>query len=156
MAQLAPVSAPAPDALSGVHRPQRGDLALQFVQRLAHPHKRPVFGLVDQHIAVGKEQDAFLAAGFPQPPGNLKSDKGFAGAGGHRQQNTLLPAQDGINHPVDRDHLVVARGFATDLPPVSAQRVSPILWQGQVQRPLQAAPQFVRGWELAQVAFQAR
>ena len=46
--------------------------------------------LIDEDIAVGKEQDAFLAPGLPQPPDNLKRGVGLAGAGSHDEENPVL------------------------------------------------------------------
>jgi hypothetical protein len=54
-------------------------------------------GLVDQDVAVGQEQDAFLGLGLPQPPDDLEGGVGFAGAGGHDQQHALLPLGDGFD-----------------------------------------------------------
>ena len=47
--------------------------------------------LVDQHVAVGQEQDALLAAGLPQPPDDLEGGVGLAGAGRHDQQDRSRP-----------------------------------------------------------------
>ena len=57
--------------------------------------------LVDEDVAVGKEQDAFLAAGLPQAPDNLKGGVGLAGAGGHDQQDAVLALGDGFDGCVD-------------------------------------------------------
>ena len=69
-------------------------------------------GLVDQDIAVGKEQDALLAAGLPQSPDDLKGGVGLAGACGHDQQDAVLALGDGLDGGVDGVALVVARGLA--------------------------------------------
>ena len=46
--------------------------------------------LIDEDVAVGKKEDAFLAAGLPQAPDDLKGGVGLAGAGGHDEQNSVL------------------------------------------------------------------
>jgi len=43
-----------------------------------------------------------------QLPGNLKGDEGLARAGGQRQQDAILPACDGFQHPLDGDVLIIA------------------------------------------------
>ena len=77
--------------------------------------KRPevvYHGLINKNIAVGKEQYAFLAPGFPQPPDNLKGGIGLAGAGGHDQQDAILSLCNGLYGVVNGNTLVVARLFA--------------------------------------------
>ena len=69
-------------------------------------------GLVDQHVAVGQKEDAFLPAGLPQPPDDLEGGVGLAGAGGHDQQDAVLPLGDGFDGRVDGVALVVARLLA--------------------------------------------
>jgi hypothetical protein len=72
-----------------------------------------VVRLIGENIAVGEEQDARTAdwslpvfqsvpAAVKQLPGNLESDERFAGAGGQRQQDALLPAGDGLPARVRR------------------------------------------------------
>ena len=68
--------------------------------------------LVDEDVAVGEEEDAFLAAGLPQPPDDLKGGVGLAGAGGHDEQDAVLALGDGFDRRVDGVDLVVARGLA--------------------------------------------
>ena len=68
--------------------------------------------LVDQHVAVGEEQDALLAAGLPQPPDDLEGGVGLAGAGRHDEQDAVLALGDGLDRRVDGVDLVVARGLA--------------------------------------------
>ena len=68
--------------------------------------------LVDQHVAVGQEQDALLAARLPQPPDDLEGGVGLAGAGRHDQQDAVLPLGDGLDRGVDGVDLVVARLLA--------------------------------------------
>ena len=68
--------------------------------------------LVDQHVAVGKEQDALLAAGLPQAPDDLKRRVGFSCAGRHHQQDAVPALGDGLDRGVDGVHLIVARGLA--------------------------------------------
>ncbi len=68
--------------------------------------------LVDQHVAVGEEQDALLAARLPQAPDDLKRRVGLAGAGRHDQQHAVAALGDGLDRGVDGVHLIIARGLA--------------------------------------------
>ena len=68
--------------------------------------------LVDQHVAVGEEQDALLAARLPQPPDDLERGVGLAGAGRHDEQDAVLPFANGLDRRVDGVALVVARRLA--------------------------------------------
>ena len=68
--------------------------------------------LVDEDIAVGEEEDAFLTPGFPQAPDDLEGGIGFAGAGGHDQEDAILRLGDGFDGDVDGVALVVARRLA--------------------------------------------
>ena len=78
-------------------------------------------GLVDQHVAVGQKQDAFLLPGFPEPPDDLEGGVGLAGTGGHHQQDTILPLGDGLDGGVDGVALVVARLLAAAVVVVGLQ-----------------------------------
>ena len=82
-----------------------GDLGHRLAERL----EVVGLGLVDEDVAVGEEQDAFLRTRLPQPPDDLKGGVGFAGAGGHHQQDAVLASGDGLDRAVDGDQLVVAR-----------------------------------------------
>ena len=66
-------------------------------------------GLVDQHVAVGEEQDALLPPRLPKPPDDLKRGVGFARARGHDEQDAILPLGDRLNGGVDGVDLVVTR-----------------------------------------------
>ena len=68
-------------------------------------------GLVDEDITVGEEEDAFFASGFPEAPDDLKSGVGFAGAGGHDEEDAILAGGDGFNRFIDGSALIVAGGF---------------------------------------------
>ena len=68
--------------------------------------------LVDQHVAVGEEEDALLAAGLPEPPDDLEGGVGLAGAGRHDEQNAVLALGDGLDRGVDGVDLVVAGRLA--------------------------------------------
>ena len=72
-------------------------------------------GLVNEDIAVSKEQDLFLSAGFPKAVDDLKSGIGLAGAGRHNEENAVLPTGNRINGAVDGDTLIVARSLITRL-----------------------------------------
>jgi hypothetical protein len=65
-------------------------------------------GLVDEDVAVGQVEDAFSGLGLPQSPDDLEGGVGLAGAGGHDQQEALLPVCDGLDDAVDGVELVVA------------------------------------------------
>ena len=68
--------------------------------------------LVDQHVAVGEEQDALLAARLPQPPDDLERGVGLARAGRHDQQDAVAALGDGLDRGVDGVDLIIARGLA--------------------------------------------
>ena len=51
-------------------------------------------GLVDQHVAIGQEQDALLAPGLPKPPDDLERGVGLARAGRHDQQDAVRALGD--------------------------------------------------------------
>lgn len=80
-----------------------------FGHRLAEGLEVVVLGLVDQDVAVGQKQDAFLLFRFPQPPDDLEGCVCLAGARGHYQQDTVLTARYSLDGAVDRIHLVIAR-----------------------------------------------
>ncbi len=67
--------------------------------------------LVDQHVAVGQEQDALLAARLPQAPDDLERGVGLAGAGRHHQQHAVAALGDGLDRGVDGVDLIVARAL---------------------------------------------
>src|ERR1035437_4974668 len=77
--------------------------------------------LINEDVAVGKEQDAFLAPGFPQPPDNLKRGVGLAGARGHDEENSVLALCDGFYRGVDGIGLIVARRFSAAIVEVILQ-----------------------------------
>ena len=68
--------------------------------------------LVDEDVAVGKEEDALFAAGLPQPPDDLKRGVGLARAGRHDQQDAVLALGDGLDRGIDGIDLIVARSLA--------------------------------------------
>jgi nucleotidyltransferase AbiEii toxin of type IV toxin-antitoxin system len=68
--------------------------------------------LIDEDVAVSKEQDAFLAARLPQPPDNLECSVGLPSASCHDQQHAILPFGDGFDRGIDRIGLVVTRSLA--------------------------------------------
>ena len=73
-------------------------------------------GLISEVVAVGQKQDAGPAVGFAgeipaggkQLPEDLEGDRGFAGAGGQRQQDAVLAGGDRLQHPLHGDLLVEA------------------------------------------------
>lgn len=54
-------------------------------------------GLVNQGVSIGQKEDALFHATFPQAMDDLKSGVGFARAGGHSEQNAVLPFGNGLN-----------------------------------------------------------
>ena len=71
--------------------------------RLAEGLEVVGLGLVDQDVAVGEEEDAFLRARLPQPPDDLERGVGLAGAGGHDEEDAILALGDGLDGAVDGD-----------------------------------------------------
>ena len=69
-----------------------------------------VFGLINENVAVGQKQDAFLLSRLPQSPDNLEGGVGFASTGGHDQQNTILPFGNGFYCTVNGVGLVINSG----------------------------------------------
>ena len=75
-----------------------------------------VEGLIGEVVAIGQKQDAGPArglatevpAGGKQLPEDLEGDRGFAGAGGQREQDAVLAGDDGLQHPLHGDLLVEA------------------------------------------------
>jgi hypothetical protein len=68
--------------------------------------------IIPGHVAVGEKEDAFLPAGLPRPPDNLKRGVRLAGAGGHDQEDSVLALGDGFDRGVDGIGLIVARALA--------------------------------------------
>jgi len=67
--------------------------------------------LFDEDVAVGEEEDALFAAGFPEAPDDLEGGVSFSGAGGHDEEAAVVAGGDGFNGGVDGVALVVAGGF---------------------------------------------
>ena len=86
----------------------RAQLGHRRAERAEVVHHR----LVDEDVAVGKEEDAFLAAGLPQPPDDLERGVGLARAGRHDEQDAVLALGDGLDRRIDGIALVVARRLA--------------------------------------------
>jgi hypothetical protein len=87
-----------------------------------------------------------------QFPGNLKGDKGLAGAGGEGQQDARFPGGDPLQYPVDRDILVIARleKAAPVLERHRGKAVAPRVRLGKGQ-----VPQLVRRREMRHSTFLA-
>ncbi len=85
-----------------VHRAV-GDLGHSLTERL----EVVGLGLVGQDVAVHQEQNAFLGAGSPQTPDDLKGGVGFARTRGHDQQDAGLAAGNGLYRAIDGDELVI-------------------------------------------------
>ena len=64
--------------------------------------------LVNKIVAVSQVQDFLLHAAFQQTVYDLERCVGFASAGGHNQQNTVLPPCNSVYGAVDGNALVVA------------------------------------------------
>ncbi len=88
------------------------ELGAELGHRLPEGPEVVDHGLVDQDVAIGEEEDAFLAPGLPQAPDDLKGGVGLAGAGCHDEEDAILALGDGFDGLVDRDALVVARLLA--------------------------------------------
>ena len=88
------------------------DAARELGHRAAEGAEIVGHRLVDEHVAVGKEQDAPLASRLPQPPDDLEGGVGLARARGHDEQDAVLPLGDGLDRRVDGVHLIVARRLA--------------------------------------------
>ena len=81
---------------------------------MAEPKGRKSFTIVwsTRTLRSARKRMRFLRAGFPQAPDDLEGGVGLAGAGGHDQQDAVLPLGDGFDGLVDGDALVVARLLA--------------------------------------------
>ncbi len=130
------------------------DLAIgDLVHHLAKWGEVLLHGLIDQDIAVDQEQDALLGFALPQPPNDLESGVGLAGAGGHDQQHALLPLGDHFNCTVDRHALVIARLAAAA---VGMERLFYELdgFRGCQPFPLLIQrPQLIQWWKLVELQF---
>ncbi len=71
-----------------------------------------LFGLIDEDVAIGEKQDPFFGAGFPESPDDLEGGEGFAGAGGHDEDEAIAALGDRFERLVDGVDLVVAGQFA--------------------------------------------
>ena len=89
--------------------------ALDFRHDLCKRLEVLLHGLVNEDVAVSKEQDLFLSTGFPKAVDDLKRSIGLAGTGRHNEEDTILPTGYCINGAVDGDTLIVARGLITRL-----------------------------------------
>ena len=126
-----------------------GVAATDLVPGIAEGREHLGHGVIDQDVAIREEQD-FGAAVFtravpfavPQLPANLEGHIGLARAGGQRGEDAFLPQQDGLNHALDGDALVVTRHLAGD----QIERLQQVL--GSLMRQLcgagQAGEQFLR------------
>jgi hypothetical protein len=119
-----------------------------------------VLGIVNQDIAVGKIEDLGAAVftggvptGAPEFPTNLKGDNGLAGAGGHSEQNPLLPLHNGLHNSVNGDFLIIAGTLAA----VVVVRGEKLLTGGfgDVLLLLKSLPQFRRCREVRKYPFLA-
>ncbi len=85
-------------------------------QRIFGEGGEGVVGLVGEDVAVGEEEDARTARGLAaevparveELPGDLESDKGFAGAGGEGEEDALISGGNGSEDALDGDVLVIA------------------------------------------------
>jgi hypothetical protein len=85
-------------------RPSSCSMVLAFGRELRHRGAERTeiihHGLVDKHVAVGKIEDALLAARLPEPPNDLKRRVGLARAGRHDQQHADLALGDGFDRGI--------------------------------------------------------
>jgi hypothetical protein len=70
------------------------------------------FGLIDEDVAIGEKQDPLFGAGFPESSNDLEGGEGFAGAGGHDEDEAVAALGDRFEGLVDGVDLVVAGQFA--------------------------------------------
>ena len=69
--------------------------------------------LIHQNVPVCQIEDLLLRAALQEAVNDLKSCICFARAGGHDEEQTILPARDGVHGAVDSDALIVARGIGS-------------------------------------------
>ena len=120
--------------------------AVDFDHGVAEVAEVVVFGLVDENVTVGQEEDTFGAAAAPESPHDLEGGVGFAGAGGHDEEDAVLSFGDGFDGAVDGDALVVAGHSAAALEEVVL--LDDGLGGGvEVLGGDVALPEFVRRWE---------
>ena len=129
-------------------------------QRVFGKGREGVVGLIGQDVAVGEEQDARpprrlarqVPAALEQRPGDLKGDRGLAGAGGERQQDALLAGGDRLQRVLDGVVLVVARlpGAAALLERNGGEAVAPFV---RLREDL--GPELVRRRIALDIAFRA-
>ncbi len=81
---------------------------------MAAPKGRKSFTMVwsTRTLRSARKRMRFLRPGLPQAPDDLEGGVGLAGAGGHDEQDAVLPLGDGFDGLVDGDALVVARLLA--------------------------------------------
>ena len=109
--------------------------------------------LIHEDVAIGEEQNAFFAAGFPQPPDDLEGGVGFARASGHHQQKTLLTFGDFLNGAVGGDALVIARFAPTAVVEIGLGNQVNLLRLTQAFPLLIKSPQVFIGGELGERQF---
>jgi hypothetical protein len=71
-----------------------------------------LFCLVDEDVAIGQKQNPLFGTGFPKSPDDLEGGEGFAGAGGHDEEEPISALGDRFEGLVDGVDLVVAGCFA--------------------------------------------
>ena len=102
--------------VSSPEEPSARSMVFAFRRQLGHRRAEGPevvdHGLVDQHVAIGQEQDALLAPGLPKPPDDLERGVGLARAGRHDQQDAVAALGDRLDGGVDGVDLVVARSLA--------------------------------------------
>jgi hypothetical protein len=69
--------------------------------------------LIDKDIPVSKEENALSTTCLPKTPDNLESGVGLAGAGGHNEEDPILPLGNGFDGLIDGDTLIITRLLAT-------------------------------------------
>src|SRR6185369_17042005 len=112
---------------------------------------------IRKNVAVRQKKNARTArrltaqipATVKQLPRDLKGDEGFAGAGSEREQNALPVVCDSLQHPLDRDVLIISAGMRTAfvLEGNRGETVTPCVWFSECE-----LPKFVRRWITGQVA----
>jgi len=104
-----------------------------------------VEGLVGEDVAVGEEEDAGAAFGLrvglaaevptavEEFPGNLEGDGGFAGAGGHGEEDAIAPFTHGIQDMLNGVVLIIPGfpGAAAVFEGDGGEAVTPLIFTGK-------------------------
>ena len=130
------------------------DLAVgDLVHHLAKRCEILLDRLIDEDVAVREEEDALLGLGFPEPPDDLEGGVGFAGAGSHGQQDSLLAIGDGSECAINGNALVVVGRFVGAIGVTGLGDHLPLWLRRDVFPPLVEVPEFLMGWKFVEGDF---